>query len=165
MSKSAAIATWVGIVSAIAGGFFGLRAYQMDVDKTVDQRVQNAFDLVREFNSKDMQQVRQPVLDYVSSKMACKPNMQIQEVTSTNIFAFIEFFDLVQSCVDADLCDQATAETFFSPYANGHWPVLREYVEQVRAAEASMMLERPFGFGFEALAVQPIDAPACVATR
>jgi len=161
MPISSRLATWVGIMSAIIGGFLGLDTYQTDVAKQVDESVEKAFDMVHRFNAKEMQGTRERVISYVYARRYCDARMISRELTDADYARVIDFFDLVHACVDARLCDRTSTERFFSPYANYQWPILEAVVERFRSAEQSLRADSKFGSGLAALATNPTPAPPC----
>jgi hypothetical protein len=83
-------------------------------------------------------------------------------MSESEVFAFVEFFDLIQVCLEAQLCEPGLVDQFFSPYAKGHWPAFRPYVVQVREAESkAFKLDKPFGYGLEKLGQGGPGAPSC----
>lgn len=140
---SAMAATWVGVASAIAGGWLGLQTYRSDVDREADARVVQTFALYDTFNGDGMLAARRAVLDAMGRGAA--PD-------SVDMFVFVDFFDTVEACVARDLCDDDLVQTIFAPYAKGTWPLLQTRVEGTRRAEDGLGLERPFGAGYEWLA-------------
>ena len=64
-------------------------------------------------------------------------------------------------CLEAKLCDEEIACSFFGAYANWHWPAMRSFVESVRPGEEEFGLARPYGCGLEVLARKPISAGVC----
>ncbi len=161
MPISSRLATWVGILSAMVGGFLGLDTYRTDVAKQVDQSVEKTFDLVHRFNAPEMDGARTRVLSYVYARRYCDARFFSRELTDEDYADVIDFFDLVDTCVDAKLCDRATAERFFTPYANYQWPILQTVVARMRGAEQSLRADSAFGSGMERLAVTPLAAPPC----
>jgi hypothetical protein len=67
----------------------------------------------------------------------------------------VEFFDVVETCIETGLCDGGTAREFFAAYANWHWPMLRRHIEAIRKSETEFELKRPYGYGLEKLADRP----------
>ena len=82
-------------------------------------------------------------------------------LTVSQMFAFVEFFDLVQTCVDARLCDDELAYEAFGPYANWHWPAMQRMIQQTRNAERAMGLKKPYGHGLQTLARKPGYVSKC----
>lgn len=156
------LATWVGVMAAIVGGWIALDNYLEDSRKRVDQRAKETFELVKGYGAKDMVPVRDKVFRYVIGRRSCANDSALSiGLSDTEVFAFVEYFDLIVACVDAGLCDRGLAERFFAPYANVHWPVLQSEVLAIRRTEEAMKLDKPFGFGLESLAKTPIAAPGC----
>ncbi|MEO1149613.1 MAG: hypothetical protein AAFW83_01355 [Pseudomonadota bacterium] len=161
MPVSSRLATWVGIISAMIGGFLGLDTYKTDVAKQVDQSVEKTFDLVHRFNAPEMDGARTRVLSYVYARRYCDARYFSRDLTDEDYADVIDFFDLVDACVDAKLCDRATVERFFTPYANYQWPILETVVERMRGAEQSLRADSAFGSGMKRLATGPLEAPPC----
>ena len=82
-----------------------------------------------------------------------------------NVVADIEFFDLVQTCVDNNLCDLDTAQDFFSAYANWHWPYMKRHIQETRRHEEAFSLKSPYGRGLQKLATKPVPEPVCSLSR
>jgi hypothetical protein len=158
---STILATWIGIVSAITGGFFALQAYRADVAKRIDDRTLITFDLIKIFHSADMRGVRKPALDMAYSYLNCKPLPSNRDDDPLPLFTFVEFFDIVQSCIEANLCNSSLARQYFSPTANGHFEALKRHIEAVRSSESGQDLPNPYGHGLEQLATNPLKGGAC----
>lgn len=158
---SSRLATWVGIASAVTGGFFGIRTYQEDVAKKVDERVAKTFDLVERFHEGELGAARLRVTTYVEARRHCDARMISQDLVDNDFVIVLDFFDLARSCVEADLCDPATAARFFSPYANFQQPILEKVVADLRAAPQTMRADSGFGEGMKAFAANPTPAPPC----
>ena len=161
MPISSRLATWVGIISAMIGGYLGLDTYKSDVAKKVDQSVEKTFDMVHRFNGAEMDGPRTRVLSYVYARRYCDARMVSRDLTDEDYADVIDYFDLVSACVDAQLCDRASAERFFTPYANYQWPILETVVERMRSAEQALRADSNFGEGMRALALTPLPAPPC----
>lgn len=161
MPISSRLATWVGIGSAIIGGFLGLDTYKSDVAKNVDQSVAKTFDMVHRFNAPEMDEPRTRVLSYVYARRYCDARYISRDLNDEDYTDVIDFFDLVSACVDANLCDQASAERFFTPYANYQWPILEIAVERIRGVEQSLRADSAFGEGMKRFALNPTPAPPC----
>jgi hypothetical protein len=79
-------------------------------------------------------------------------NVDIEDPTPGIVVTYVEFFDLVEACIEANLCETDLARQFFSPYANGHWLALKAQILGVRKAEAkAFAVDKPFGLGLEKL--------------
>lgn len=161
MPVSSRVATWVGIVSASIGGFMGLDTYRADVSKKVDQSVEKTFDLIHRFNEPSLVQTRQRVLSYVNARRYCDSRWISRELTDYDYVTVLDFFDLAHACVEAQLCDQATAQKFFSPYANYQWPILQTVVANLQNEEQSLRADDGFSVGIATFAIDPVDAPPC----
>ena len=158
---SARLSTWVGVLSAMIGGFLGLTTYQADVAKRVDERVEKSFEMVAAFNAADLAAARLRVLSYVEAKRRCDARVISRDLIDNDFVLVLDFFDLAHACVDAGLCDAATAERFFAPYANYQWPVLEKTVADMRSAEHSLRADPSFGGGMARFAREPAPAPPC----
>jgi hypothetical protein len=161
MPVSARLATWVGMASAIAGGFFALRTYEADVGKQVDESVAKTFELVQRFHEGELSAARIRVNSYVDARRHCDSRMIAEDLTDNDFVVVLDFFDLVHACVEADLCDEAAATRFFAPYANFQQPILSKVVEELRAAPQSLRSDSAFGEGMKAFAADPTPAPPC----
>jgi len=155
------LSTWVGVTSAMIGGFIALDTYQKDVAKSVDQSVAKTFDMVESFNGERLASARMRALSYVEAKRFCDSRMISRDLMDADFVTVVDFFDLVHACVNAQLCDGKTAHQFFAPYANYQWPVLSVIVEDIRSQPQSMRADAGFGEGMKALAANPVAAPPC----
>ena len=158
---SSRVATWVGIASATIGGFLGLDTYRADVAKKVDQSVAQTFDMIEVFNQPRLADARLRVLSYVEAKRYCDSRIISRELIDNDFFVVLDFFDLAHACVEAGLCDKATANQFFAPYANYQWPILENTVAEFRAQEQSLRSDAAFAIGMDAFAQDPTPAPPC----
>ncbi|MBT8473538.1 MAG: hypothetical protein HKN14_05360 [Marinicaulis sp.] len=155
------LSTWVGIVSAIIGGFLALETYRKDVAKSVDQSVEQTFEMVDKFKGPTLSAAHARTLSYVEAKRFCDARMISRDLTDLDIITVIDFFDLAYACVDAGLCDRETAFQFFAPYANFHWPILNSIVDEYKAAPQSLRTDANFGVGLRGFAAAPVEAAAC----
>ncbi len=158
---SGRLSTWVGILSAVTGGFLGLSTWREDVAKKVDERVSKTFALVERFQGGDLEGPRTRVLSYVQARRLCDARLFSRDLTDDDFVRVIDFFDLVEACVRADLCDRPTAQRFFGPYADHQQPILEKVIADLRAAPQSMRADAGFGDGFRALATSSAPAPPC----
>ena len=157
-------ATWIAMVSAIAGGYVGLSTYRLDVSKQVDQSVEKTFDLIQAYNGADIAEPRRRVMSYVYARRACDARLFDRNLSDADHVRVLEFFDLVHACVEAGLCDAATAERFFEPHASFQWPVLQRIVQQMREGENASLSVRAdpnFAVGMKAFADPTMTAPPC----
>jgi len=163
---SAVIGTWVSICGAVIGGVLALEAYNRDIEvrreevaKRSDARVVQTFELLKQFQSAEMMRIRNKVTN--SSPLYVSRQMRGDQDT----FAFVDFFDAVQVCVERSLCDAGLTRQLFVPYARGYLvDELRGFIAEVRSVEASNSVgERPFGYGMEQLSgkriVDPVEPP------
>ena len=153
---SGIVATWVTIGAATIGGYVGLSTYSRESSKNLDDRKKQTLELARVYASESYIRARRTLFTVNMTELACDPNKVITNENKVDFFTHVEFFDMVQICVEGDLCDKSTAEDFFSPYANWHWPILGVHVSKTRGLEASFKLKRPYGYGLEKLAISPI---------
>ena len=161
MPVSARLSTWVGIISAMIGGFLGLDTYRSDVSKKVDQNVEKTFEMIHRFNEPQMAEPRLRVLSYVDARRYCDSRIISRELIDNDFVTVIDYFDLVNVCVEANLCDRETTEKFFAPYANYQWPILTKIIEELSTKEQSLRKDSGFGDGLTALAITPTPAPPC----
>jgi hypothetical protein len=160
---SSVLATWVTILAGIFGGGLALVTYVKEAGKTLDDRKKQTFDLARLYYSEEFLRIRRTILASGNdlAKVGCSPTTAITDANRVDFFSHVEFFDLVQTCVETDLCDRETAADFFTPYANWHWPHLKPHIELTRKSEAGFKLKRPYGHGLEKLAINPGPSPIC----
>jgi len=153
-----ALASVGGAIVGAAAVYFALTTYVDSVAKQVDERKVQVFNLHQRFNSEPLFSIRKRVYGDVARAAGCmSENLSAGGADSNDRFAFVEFFDVVETCMSAGLCDVALTERLFSPYANGHWPYLKPFVEAVRRGERGMKLDVPFGVGLEKLAKHPMQ--------
>lgn len=161
--RSSTAAHWVqafgSLAAAVVGAaaaYFALTTYVDSVNKQVDERKVQVFNLHNRFNSEPLFSIRKRVYADVARAAGCmSENLSAGTADANDKFAFVEFFDVVEACITAGLCDGSLSERLFTPYANGHWPYLKPYVEAVRRGERGMKLNVPFGVGLEKLAKNP----------
>lgn len=162
-SRASAAAHWVQAIGTVisaavgaAAAWFALTTYVDSVNKQVDERKVQVFNLHNRFNSEPLFSIRKRVYVDVARTAGCSSeNLSAGASDANDRFAFVEFFDVVGACVDAGLCDASLADRLFGPYANVHWTYLSAYVKAVRRGEAPMKLDAPFGSGMEKLARTP----------
>ena len=157
-------ATWIAMISAITGGYVGLSTYSLDVSKQVDESVEKSFEMIQAYNGADIADARTRVMSYVYAKRDCDARMIDRNLSDADFVRVLEFFDLVHACVDARLCDEATAQRFFEPHASFQWPILTEVVDNMRAernASMSVRSDPGFAIGMAALADPDSTAPPC----
>lgn len=152
-----AIGTIVSAIVGAAAAWFALTTYMDSVAKQVDERKVEVFRLHERYNAEPLFSIRKRVYADLLRNAGCESAVDAAAGPSdaNDRFALVEFFDVVQACIDARLCDTSLVERLFSPYANGHWPYLKGYVEGVRTGEAGMALAAPFGTGLQTLAKNP----------
>ncbi len=149
-------ATWVSIAAAITGGYFGLQSYRASVEaqrqaeeRRLDERVLQTFTLFQRFEGGELAAAREALLG--------EPPAQ----GNREIYALIDFFDVVWLCVEQEICDRESALHLFGPYAQGYYEALQPIVAHNREAEAlSIQVVRPSGWGLQniaAAAAQPAD--------
>lgn len=153
--------TWVAMVTALIGGFVALSTYRADVAKKIDQSVEKSFEMIGTWNSESLTGPRKRVLSYVYARRACDARLFSRDLTDDDFVRVIEFFDLVNACIRADLCDEDTARTFFGPHANFQWPVLERTVNQMREDTFAVRSDPNFANGMAALALEPIATEPC----
>ncbi len=152
---SAILGTWVSISAAILGGYLALQTYEKnaatrkeEVARQADARVIQTFALFRDWQGGDMLRVRTRMTNNI-------PHLQeFARAGDQELFAFIDFFDAVQICMERNLCEPELTAQLFRPYAIGAYAVLGPTIAEVRAAEKARgdKAERPAGFGMEKLA-------------
>lgn len=161
---SGVLGTWVSISAALLGGYLALQSYQADVKakqedvaKRADARVVQTFDLLQQFQGAEMMRIRNRMTE--STNAGTLSQLRGQQ----DFFAYVDFFDAVQICVDRNLCDADLAQQLFSPYAKGPFPVTRPLIQEVRQAECENAFElaRPFGYGLETLATGKPPSAEC----
>jgi hypothetical protein len=159
---STVLATWFVVIGTVIGGYAALRTYRQEVEKQLDDREKQTFALVLHFISPDFLPIRDKMIKVMRAAESCAdPMAPLAQMTEAERFAFFEFFDIVHACTEAGMCDAGLVERVFVPYANGHWPALEGYVENVRRAEEPNKLKVPFAEGLQKLAHTPIGPTDC----
>lgn len=160
---SGILATWVGVIAAIAGGYAALDTYSEEARKKVDERAKQTLDLVQYFMSESFMPIRQKALAEVRHAEQCAAIPAADRMTDSEYFAFVEFFEMIDVCTESDLCDRKLVDAFFVPYANGHWAYLKGRIEETRKGEDRLgfKIARAFGAGLEHLAAVKIEPPKC----
>jgi len=149
------LATWAAVLTAVATAYAFIHTYRESNAKVADDRHKQTFDMYRVYTSKDFMPIREKALEVLRDAEKCRDTgAALKKMSDMERFTFIEFFDLVQACVDARLCDEGLVSQFFAPYANGHWLAFKDYVTAVRSGERVedfLKNARPFGYGLEKL--------------
>lgn len=153
--------TWVAMITAIIGGFVALSTYRTDVAKQIDQSVEKSFEMISTWNGESLGGPRKRVMSYVYARRACDSRIFSRELTDDDFVRVIEFFDLVHTCVEAELCDAATTKAFFSPHANFQWPILERTVVEMNESEFAVRPDTNFAIGMRAFARDPIKTEPC----
>lgn len=164
---SGILGTWVSISAAIVGGSVGLGQYQRDLElrneelsRRADARVLQTFSLFEQWQSADMLRIRNKV-----SVAGLDGIEQMVMAGDQEVFAYIDFFDAVQICLERDLCDKDLTAQLLAPYAQGAYSMLSDQINSIRQAECGggIQLARPAGYGLEALATGAPPALNCAA--
>lgn len=159
---SSIAATWVGLIAAIVGGYTTINGYLAQTSKQIDERKLQTFRMVERYNGDDMVRIRTKILPLVRSNTFCNASQRASmKLDDNEVFAFVEFFDTLGLCLEAKLCDEDIAYTFFGAYANWHWPAMQSFVNSVRRGEKDFGLSRPYGYGLELLARKPMTQGKC----
>lgn len=168
---SAIFGTWVGILSAIVGGYLAIGAYQADVaaraaadHKRVDERVQAAFRMVEEFHRPEFISIRSRLVESANQGAHCRMFSPPSAISPQEVFTLVEYFDRARICIDAGLCDKAATEQLLSPYANSWWPWLQYQVHAIRQEEGTAD-GVGYGMGLKAFATAPVDQASCSLQR
>lgn len=170
---SAILGTWVGIVSAILGGYFAINAYQADIkqrqadsEKAIDQRVQNAFMLVEKFHDSQFVSMRTKLVEAFRQGAHCRYFVDPSPISVQEAFTVVEYFDRANACVAAGLCDEATIRQGLGSYATWWAPALRAQIEKTRKEEAGVTGSENYGVGIQKLASAPpaTSFPQCPPT-
>jgi hypothetical protein len=151
------LATWIGLIVAIVGGYAAFNQYRESVAKQVDDRSTAAINFVMQFQNLQMLPLREKVYDYIF----CRGDCAAKTPSNSQLFAFIEFFDAVSYCAERGLCDAGIVSDVFGPYATWHWPCLAPGIAEVRRGEAALKLARPYGHGLEKLAIREVGHAHC----
>jgi hypothetical protein len=154
---SSILATWLGLIVAIVGGYATYHQYRESVAKQMDDRSTAAINFVMQFQNLQMLPLREKVYDYIF----CRGDCAAKTPSNSQLFAFVEFFDAAKYCADKRLCDSDIIGEVFGPYATWHWPCLAPSIAEVRRGEATLELARPYGYGLEKLAVRDVGNAHC----
>jgi len=156
---SAILGTWVGIASAILGGYFAINAYRADIEqrkadsaKAVDQRVQNAFMLVEKFHEPQFVSIRSRLVEAFRQGAHCRFFEAPSPISVQEAFTVVEYFDRANACVEAGLCDEATVRQGLGSYATWWAPPLRAQIEKTHKEEAGVPGSEKYGVGIQKLA-------------
>lgn len=149
---SAVLGTWVTIFGAAGGGYLALETYEFEVAKMEDARVVQTFALFELFNSTEVMQSRQRVLD------AANDSEHVYE--GRDLWVTLDFYDAVQICIERNLCDQDLAVRLFQPYAVPIWSGLADHIVAGRTASDPNM-----GGGLQWMASLPAPAPMTAASE
>lgn len=155
------ISTWIIMACSLIGGAIALQTYRLDVSKQVDQSVDKAFEIIMLHNSETYGTARTRVRSYVLARRECDARIISRDLTDDDFIRMIEFYDLAQACVEAELCDAKVTNTFFSRHANFDWPILQRSVETLRSSSLSLQKDDAFAKGYAAFATAPVKAPEC----
>jgi len=157
-------ATWVAMISAITGGIIGLSTYRLDVSKRINEKVEKSFEMIQAYNGSNLADARSRVMSYVYARRECDARYINRDLSDDDYVRVLEFYDLVDLCVQADLCDGPTIERFFAPHATFQWPVLSRVVDKMRSAESaniSVRSDDSFARGMKGLSDPDAVAPPC----
>jgi len=153
------IATWITILGAFAGGIFALIQY---TDQVSSGRVQETLKYVERFNKEPIQNAAAR-LELFWSKRAenvLNPTGGVQTLSSyinseiskngleNDIAPLLSFFDSLQTCTCAKLCDVGTTLQFFGKQAYDIHGMYHPYIVSQRAS----LRDNSVGTGVEALA-------------
>ncbi len=160
------LATWIGLIAAIVGGYATINGFLAQNAKQIDERKLQTFRLVEKYNAEDMVRIRTKILPLVRSNTFCQASQRAAvKLDDNEVFAFVEFFDMLGLCLESRLCDEEIAYNFFGAYANWHWPRMKTFIASVRRGEQEFGLARPYGYGLELLARKPVAEMACQPAR
>lgn len=153
------LATWVGVIAAIVGGYAAYLQYEKSVANQIDQRSLTAVGFVTQFQNEHFMPLREKIYSHIfcESSEKCASSMP----SNNQVFAFVEFFDAVKYCADRNICDRQLVKDVFGPYATWHWPCLKHFVQSVRTGEEKLKLTRPYGHGLETLVISDVGAGHC----
>ena len=154
---SSILATWVGLIVAIGGGYATFHQYRDSVAKQIDDRSTTAINFVMQFQNPQMLPLREKIYDYIF----CRGDCAAKTPSNSQLFAFVEFFDAISYCAEKGLCDAGIISDVFGPYATWHWPCLAPGIAEVRRGEAALKPARPYGHGMEKLAISNVGTAHC----
>lgn len=155
------ISTWIIMACSLVGGLIALQTYRLDVSKDVDEQVAKAFEMIMFYNGEELSPSRRDVRSYVLARRECDSRIISRDLSDDDFLQMIEFYDLIDHCVRADLCDGEVTSAFFSRHANFDWPVLTRVAEQMRESSLALKADTGFGRGYETFAATPVEAPPC----
>ena len=137
---------WIGLLAGLAGGAYALNELTELNQKHVDERKLRSLEYAQLFASQDYFSIRRDVYRHF---IDCQGDCASTRIDSSEVFAIVEFFDIVYACIRASTCDEALARDFFTPYANGHWHCMRGFIEKARLSEQGSTTMLRFGDGLE----------------
>ncbi|MDZ4776346.1 MAG: hypothetical protein SGJ23_06130 [Alphaproteobacteria bacterium] len=152
---SAVLGTWVSIAGALLGGYMALQAYQKDievrkeeVDKRADARVVQTFALYEQFQSAEMMRARNRL-----SAAVVSGNINYLQ-GQHDLFAYVDFFDAVQVCLEREICDRPLTNQLLGTYAKNSFTYVSRLAAETRGAECESGIagDHPYAYGLEALA-------------
>lgn len=157
---SAVLGTWVGIVSAIIGGYFAIQSYNADIAqrreadaKRVDERVQAAFAMVDRFNESDFVPMRSRLVRSFETGANCNNFLgDTSPIPRQEVYTIVEYFDRANACVERGLCDGDTVKQLLGPYATWWAPALEDHIQTTRQQDAGIPGSERYGAGLQALA-------------
>ena len=139
---------WVGVLSAAIAATYALWELNELNQKRVDERKLQTIEFARQFASRDLFTIRRNVYRHF---IECEKDCDSIDIDNSQVFAFVEFFDMVYACIQAGTCDEGLARDFFTPYANGHWHCMKPFIVRTRASEPGSTSAIHFGIGLEML--------------
>lgn len=129
--------------------------------KNVDQSVAKTFEMVSQNTGSGLFAARLKALSYVEAKRYCDSRIISRELTDNDFVAVIDFFDFVDACTEAGLCNCFTAERFFAPYANYQWLIFEGIAADMLSQEQYARADSDFGEGMKSFATSPTLVPSC----
>ena len=141
------VTAWVGLIALVAGGIFAIVQY---LDKEQGDRVKASLDLLIRYNDKHVVEARLRLTDVWAREedaletLVRKPAVAISEINSfvittikvdglhTSIDTMVDFYDLVEVCIEKKLCDRTAARALFARSAKSFFMLHYPFLAQLR---------------------------------
>lgn len=146
---SGVLATWVAILGGIIGGWAALDEYRDQGQRKLDERVLQTFSMYEHFRTSDM--------------LAHRATFRQLDPYDPSLDYWTNYFDTVQACVEADLCNEDLVNQLFRPYAIASLDLVQCRIVAVRALEQDYDLVKEQGYGL--LKIAGVAEPTCDAPQ
>ena len=152
------VTAWVGLLALLAGGTFAIVQY---LDKEQGDRIKASLDLLVRYNDKHVVEARLRLSDVWSREeeaiaiLVRKPGVAIAEINSfvvtviktdqlhTSIDTIVDFYDLVEVCIEKNLCDRTAARALFARGAKSFFMLHYPFIDQLRISRNDQSFAMP----------------------